>query len=55
MELTPLFLAIGVALASGTFFTYKHFAYDNLRLKENPDHSGLKEILAQNDGNNAKN
>ncbi|CCH61447.1 hypothetical protein TBLA_0E03920 [Henningerozyma blattae CBS 6284] len=48
VELTPLFVAIGVALCSGTFFTYKKFAYDtSLRLKENPNQSGLEAVLAK--------
>lgn len=28
VELTPLFAAVGVAICSGAFFTYRHFAYD---------------------------
>lgn len=47
VELTPLFLAMGVALCSGAFFTYKKFAYDkSLRLKENPELSGLQQVLS---------
>ncbi|SCV04111.1 LAMI_0H13498g1_1 [Lachancea mirantina] len=47
VELTPLFFAMGVAIASGCWFTYKKFAYDtSLRVgRTNPDRSGLKEVL----------
>ena len=46
VELTPLFFAVGVALCSGTYFTYKKFTYDDsLRLKQNPEQSGLKALL----------
>lgn len=40
---------MGVALASGTWFTYKKFAYDgSLRIsRKNPQQSGLAEVLAQ--------
>ncbi|CAM9023439.1 hypothetical protein WICANDRAFT_65804 [Wickerhamomyces anomalus NRRL Y-366-8] len=37
LELTPLFVAMGVAVASAGFFTYKKLAYDgSLRLTRNP-------------------
>ncbi|EDO17795.1 hypothetical protein Kpol_541p37a [Vanderwaltozyma polyspora DSM 70294] len=48
VELTPLFFAMGVALCSGVFFTYKKFAYDDsLRITANPEQSGLKEVLTK--------
>ncbi|CAR58039.1 uncharacterized protein GVI51_J01551 [Nakaseomyces glabratus] len=48
IELAPLFAAIGVALCSGTFFTYKKLTYDDsLRLKSNPDMSGLDDVLKE--------
>lgn len=35
--MTPLFVAMGVAVASAGFFTYKKLAYDgSLRLTRNP-------------------
>ncbi|KAH3685648.1 hypothetical protein WICPIJ_003395 [Wickerhamomyces pijperi] len=37
VELTPLFVAMGVACVSATYFTYKKLAYDgSLRLSRNP-------------------
>ncbi|KAL6452368.1 hypothetical protein SBY92_001626 [Candida maltosa Xu316] len=46
VELTPLFAAVGVAICSGVFFTYRHFAYDKeLRLWKNPDLSKLDQVL----------
>ncbi|KAL3239907.1 Mra1p RNJ42_04950 [Nakaseomyces bracarensis] len=48
IELAPLFAAMGVALCSGTFFTYKKLTYDDsLRLKSNPDLSGLEDVLKE--------
>ncbi|SMN19084.1 similar to Saccharomyces cerevisiae YPR010C-A Putative protein of unknown function [Maudiozyma saulgeensis] len=48
VELTPLFLAVCVAVGSGCFFTYKKLTTDDtLRLKNNPENTGLKEILNQ--------
>lgn len=50
VELTPLFLAMGLALASGTYFTYKKFAHDDtLRVTRNPEMSNLKKVLADSD------
>lgn len=46
VEMYPLFAAVGVAVASGCFFTYRHFAHDrHLRLWKNPDLSSLEEVL----------
>ncbi|RCK66778.1 hypothetical protein Cantr_03053 [Candida viswanathii] len=46
VELTPLFAAVGVAIASGIFFTYRHFAYDKeLRLWKNANLSKLDDVL----------
>ncbi|KAH3680406.1 hypothetical protein WICMUC_000337 [Wickerhamomyces mucosus] len=40
VELTPLFVAMGVAVASASWFTYKKFAHDgSLRLTRNPQQS----------------
>ena len=48
VELTPLFIAMGIALASGTYFTYKKFAYDDtLRVTKNPELSGLDRVLKE--------
>ncbi|CAI4911292.1 AVN_collapsed_G0055470.mRNA.1.CDS.1 [Saccharomyces cerevisiae] len=48
VELTPLFLAVGVALCSGTYFTYKKLRTDEtLRLRGNPELSSLDEVLAK--------
>ncbi|KAG0672522.1 hypothetical protein C6P45_001986 [Maudiozyma exigua] len=48
VELTPLVLAVCVALGSGCFFTYKKLTTDEtLRLKNNPENTGLKEVLNQ--------
>ncbi|CCE64263.1 hypothetical protein TPHA_0H00530 [Tetrapisispora phaffii CBS 4417] len=48
VELTPLFVAMGVALCSGTYFTYKKFCYDDsLRVSKNPEQSGLAHILEE--------
>lgn len=46
VELTPLFAAVGVAICSGVFFTYRHFAYDKeLRVWKNPNLSKLDDVL----------
>lgn len=46
VEMYPLFLATGVAIASGIFFTYRHFAHDKqLRLWKNADLSNLDNVL----------
>ncbi|CAK7890747.1 hypothetical protein CAAN1_01S01640 [[Candida] anglica] len=46
IEMYPLFAAVGVAMASGCFFTYRHFAYDKeLRLWKNADLSTLDKVL----------
>lgn len=49
LELTPLFLAVGIAIASGTWFSYKKFFHDDsLRVgRKNPQQSGLEKILAE--------
>lgn len=46
VEMYPLFAATGVAVASGFFFTYRHFAHDKeLRLWKNADLSNLDNVL----------
>lgn len=46
VEMYPLFGAVGVALCSLTYFTYRHFAYDRqLRLWKNADLSNLDYVL----------
>ncbi len=46
VEMYPLFAAMGVAVASGFFFTYRHFAHDKeLRLWKNADLSNLDSVL----------
>lgn len=46
VEMYPLFGAVGVALASLSYFTYRHFAYDKqLRIWKNPDLSNLDQVL----------
>ncbi|CCF56495.1 hypothetical protein KAFR_0B01970 [Kazachstania africana CBS 2517] len=53
IELTPLFLAVSVALCSGAYFTYRKFAYDDsLRVTANPQQSGLNDILKENEKDN---
>ncbi|QLG71312.1 hypothetical protein HG535_0B03510 [Zygotorulaspora mrakii] len=48
VELTPLFFAMGLALASGTYFTYKKFMYDDsLRVTKNPQLSDLDRVLTE--------
>ncbi|GMM54606.1 Min8 protein [Maudiozyma humilis] len=48
VELTPLVLAVCVALSSGCFFTYKKLTTDDtLRLTENSNQSALKDALAK--------
>lgn len=48
VEMYPLFAAVGVALGSLGYFTYRHFAYDQqLRLWKNPDLSNLDKVLNQ--------
>ncbi|ODV76654.1 uncharacterized protein CANTADRAFT_57864 [Suhomyces tanzawaensis NRRL Y-17324] len=50
VEMYPLFAAIGVAVASGCFFTYRHFAHDQqLRLWKNPDLSVLDNVLNESE------
>ncbi|QLL34524.1 hypothetical protein HG536_0G03860 [Torulaspora globosa] len=50
VELTPLFIAMGLALASGTYFTYKKFRHDDsLRVTKNPEMSNLKKVLAESE------
>lgn len=46
VEMYPLFAAVGVAVGSLGYFTYRHFAYDRqLRLWKNADLSNLDEVL----------
>lgn len=46
VEMYPLFAAVGVAVGSLGYFTYRHFAYDQqLRLWKNPNLSKLDEVL----------
>lgn len=46
IEMYPLFAAMGVAVASGCFFTYRHFAHDKeLRLWKNANLSNLDNVL----------
>lgn len=46
VEMYPLFAAVGVAVASGCFFTYRHFAHDKeLRLWKHADLSNLDDVL----------
>ena len=46
VEMYPLFAAMGVAVGSGCFFTYRHFAHDKeLRLWKNADLSNLDNVL----------
>lgn len=46
VEMYPLFAAVGVAIGSLGFFTYRHFAYDKqLRLWKNPNLSNLDKVL----------
>lgn len=46
VEMYPLFAAMGVAVVSLSYFTYRHFAYDQqLRLWKNPNLSKLDEVL----------
>ena len=46
MELTPLFIACGVALCSLTYFSYKKLRYDEgLRIIKNPNQSLLGDVL----------
>lgn len=52
VELTPLFMAISVALCSGSYFTYKKLTTDkSLRLVTNPEQSALEDILQKKEGN----
>lgn len=53
VEMYPLFAAMGVAVASGFFFTYRHFANDKeLRLWKNADLSNLDNVLTEHEKNN---
>mmetsp|Transcript_3860 Transcript_3860/g.3754 ORF Transcript_3860/g.3754 Transcript_3860/m.3754 type:complete len:91 (-) Transcript_3860:229-501(-) len=46
VEMYPLFAAMGVAVVSGVFFTYRHFAHNKeLRLWKNADLSNLDKVL----------
>lgn len=46
IEMYPLFAAVAVAVGSGCFFTYRHFAFDKeLRLWKNANLSGLDDVL----------
>lgn len=46
VEMYPLFAAMGVAIASLLYFTYRHLRYDQqLRLLKNPNLSKLDDVL----------
>ncbi|KAI5949965.1 hypothetical protein KGF57_004475 [Candida theae] len=46
VEMTPLFVAVGIACVSATFFTYRHLANDKeLRLWKNANLSELDKVL----------
>lgn len=46
VELTPLFVAMGVAIASASYFSYKKFAHDKtLRLTHNPELSEVQKAI----------
>lgn len=46
VEMYPLFAAVGVAITSLGYFTYRHFRYDQqLRLWKNADLSNLDAVL----------
>lgn len=46
VEMYPLFFAVGVAVGSAVFFTYRHFRHDKeLRLWKNADLSILDNVL----------
>ncbi|CDF90196.1 ZYBA0S06-02916g1_1 [Zygosaccharomyces bailii CLIB 213] len=46
VELTPLFLSMGIAVASASYFTYKKFAHDkSLRITKNPELSEVDKVL----------
>lgn len=46
VEMYPLFAAMGVAVVSLGYFTYRHFAYDQqLRLWKNADLSRVDDVL----------
>lgn len=46
VEMYPLFAAVGVAVTSACYFTYRHFAHDkHLRLWKNADLSVLDDVL----------
>lgn len=49
VELTPLFLAMGIAVASAIYFSAKHLTSGDLRVgRKNPDHSNLQKVLDEN-------
>ncbi|WLF77280.1 hypothetical protein PVL30_000992 [Lodderomyces elongisporus] len=55
VEMTPLFVVVGVAIASGCFFTYRHFTYDKeLRLWKNANLSELDQVLDKAERENKK-
>ncbi|CAR30808.1 hypothetical protein ZYGR_0P01100 [Zygosaccharomyces rouxii] len=46
LELTPLFIAMGAAVASASYFTYKKFAHDrSLRITKNPELSEVQKAI----------
>ncbi|EGV61017.1 hypothetical protein PSN45_002130 [Yamadazyma tenuis] len=46
VEMYPLFFAVGIAVSSACYFTYRHFAHDkHLRLWKNADLSALDDVL----------
>ena len=55
VEMYPLFAAVGVAITSLGYFTYRHFAYDKqLRLWKNPNLSNLDNVLNEATKNEEK-
>lgn len=49
VELTPLFLAMGIAVCSAIYFSSKKFLFDDsLRVgRSNPELSGLEKVLEE--------
>lgn len=46
LELTPLFIAMGAAVASASYFTYRKFANDrSLRITKNPELSEVQKAI----------
>ncbi|ADJ41741.1 AGL048Cp [Eremothecium gossypii ATCC 10895] len=49
LELAPLFVAMGAAVCSAAWFSYKHLTSGGLRIRENPNLSALDKVLQQKD------